>query len=863
MFCRHCAAKMAEEADAAALENAEAGDAEEQAHDEEGFLDDLEDEYDDQEDVDVQDFGEPLDGNAGAYAAEDAVAGAGNASDDLGEDVHQEFVEDVASGGKQPAAAPASGAEAVAAGGDTKGGTAQPPSAGVAASTAPQNGAAKPQQQGRGREGRDAQEWELAGDNPDLRPCPLLKVTQVKLLAGQSEASSCEALRAAIEAAGVVVRSVALEHDANPGQGTGRLRTAYVRLPPPPLPWAQNGSGSGGGSSNNAQRAEEGSTDGKPKAGGKKRGRTVTDVHTLSESAVRRLGEAKPRPAVNGQELAFEGGSFRVTLFIGNLTPEWTDVERLRSAMAAHGSVERAAVLGNAQGVSKGYAIVEYTLPSGAGRGKAAVDMIENEMRPDSKKAKEAGATGEGKGPGAWARWEQVKLQRAEWTMPRTVPGHFSRVLYLSNLKPGFRSNDELKVVFEGFGPVTDAHIPTNRATGVAKGFGFVEFKRSNHADAALRATDGVDHSVLGRVLVSFANPAKLDAQRAKATPRAAGGAAGGMAQGGTARANAPGGRTMRDAAGRPMAAGRAGTFGGPMGVPLGGRGMLGGRGLRPMLVGGRGLGAPLGFPPVDPAALRLQQQMALQQQAGQQMAQVAFQRQLQAQMQAQMRQQQAALQAQLRAAQAQAQAAALQAQQYQRAATQAQAKAAAEAEARRRAEEEARKAAARAASVRPDAAAMRQAYTGFMGAGSGDMAGTGYGASAGGYDTGYGTAAGAQTGYGGSGAAGAQASYDTGTGAGGYGAYSASDYATQGYDTAGGYGATQGSGYSAAAAGFGAGAGYGQLSKGYASGTAGVGQKRDASYTANASYSANQSAYGNYGAGYGQEGSGTKRARY
>lgn len=38
--------------------------------------------------------------------------------------------------------------------------------------------------------------------------------------------------------------------------------------------------------------------------------------------------------------------------------------------------------------VPQGYAIVEYTLPSGALRGKAAVDMIENGMRPDSKKAK-------------------------------------------------------------------------------------------------------------------------------------------------------------------------------------------------------------------------------------------------------------------------------------------------------------------------------------------------------------------------------------------------------------------------------------------------------------------------------------------
>ena len=61
-----------------------------------------------------------------------------------------------------------------------------------------------------------------------------------------------------------------------------------------------------------AQRAEEGGAEGKPKPAGKKRARTVTDVHAQSESAARRLSEAKPRPAVSGQELAFEGGSFRV-----------------------------------------------------------------------------------------------------------------------------------------------------------------------------------------------------------------------------------------------------------------------------------------------------------------------------------------------------------------------------------------------------------------------------------------------------------------------------------------------------------------------------------------------------------------------
>ena len=37
---------------------------------------------------------------------------------------------------------------------------------------------------------------------------------------------------------------------------------------------------------------------------------------------------------------------------------------------------------------------------------------------------------------GSWQRWEQVKLLRAEWSRPKTVPALFSRVLYISNLKP-------------------------------------------------------------------------------------------------------------------------------------------------------------------------------------------------------------------------------------------------------------------------------------------------------------------------------------------------------------------------------------------------------------------------------------------
>ena len=98
-----------------------------------------------------QDFGEPLEGNAeaeayGADGGEDAGPGPGNASEDLGEDVHQEFVEDAASAGKQqPAAGAAPGAQAGVAGAGAAGGAAIPQPAASAEGGAPQNGSGRPQ----------------------------------------------------------------------------------------------------------------------------------------------------------------------------------------------------------------------------------------------------------------------------------------------------------------------------------------------------------------------------------------------------------------------------------------------------------------------------------------------------------------------------------------------------------------------------------------------------------------------------------------------------------------------------------------------------------------------------------------------
>ena len=72
----------------------------------------------------------------------------------------------------------------------------------------------------------------------------------MKLAPGQSEQGACTAVGTALEAAGVAVRSVALE--PADGQDSGRLRTAYVRLPPPPLPWKQHGNGGGGSGAGNS-----------------------------------------------------------------------------------------------------------------------------------------------------------------------------------------------------------------------------------------------------------------------------------------------------------------------------------------------------------------------------------------------------------------------------------------------------------------------------------------------------------------------------------------------------------------------------------------------------------------------------------
>jgi len=64
--------------------------------------------------------------------------------------------------------------------------------------------------------------------------------------------------------------------------------------------------------------------------------------------------------------------------------------------------------------------------------------------------------------------------------------------LYVGNL-PYSTTADELRQVFGQHGGVTDVHLPTDRETGRARGFAFIEFGDDEGARAAIEAMDGAE----------------------------------------------------------------------------------------------------------------------------------------------------------------------------------------------------------------------------------------------------------------------------------------------------------------------------------------------------------------------------------
>jgi RNA recognition motif-containing protein len=67
-----------------------------------------------------------------------------------------------------------------------------------------------------------------------------------------------------------------------------------------------------------------------------------------------------------------------------------------------------------------------------------------------------------------------------------------SKKLYVGNI-PFSATEDELRTVFERHGAVASVNVITDRETGRARGFAFVEMDDASAADEAIRALDGSD----------------------------------------------------------------------------------------------------------------------------------------------------------------------------------------------------------------------------------------------------------------------------------------------------------------------------------------------------------------------------------
>ena len=100
--------------------------------------------------------------------------------------------------------------------------------------------------------------------------------------------------------------------------------------------------------------------------------------------------------------------------------------------------------------------------------------------------------------------------------------------LYVGNLGYSVSDND-LSKLFEPHGTVESAQVIMDRDTGRSKGFGFVEMKTEQEAQAAITALNG--HDVGGRPLT--VNEAK---------PRTEGGRGGSGGRGGHGRGGSGGG---------------------------------------------------------------------------------------------------------------------------------------------------------------------------------------------------------------------------------------------------------------------------------------------------------------------------------
>ena len=98
--------------------------------------------------------------------------------------------------------------------------------------------------------------------------------------------------------------------------------------------------------------------------------------------------------------------------------------------------------------------------------------------------------------------------------------------IYVGNL-PYDVSDSDLQQLFEKYGTVASARVVSDRATGRAKGFGFVEMNDRAEAEKAIAATNGYEMN--GR-------PLRVNESQPKPREERGGGYRGGNSRGGGGR---------------------------------------------------------------------------------------------------------------------------------------------------------------------------------------------------------------------------------------------------------------------------------------------------------------------------------------
>ncbi|BFZ56226.1 Phosphatidylinositol-3-phosphatase SAC1 [Savitreella phatthalungensis] len=91
------------------------------------------------------------------------------------------------------------------------------------------------------------------------------------------------------------------------------------------------------------------------------------------------------------------------------------------------------------------------------------------------------------------AKQEAQRVGRA--TLPRSHGKPFHR-LYVGNIHFSI-GEDDIRAIFEGFGPLVSVTLTRDQETGRSRGYGFIHFQDADHAKQALEQMNG--HELVGR----------------------------------------------------------------------------------------------------------------------------------------------------------------------------------------------------------------------------------------------------------------------------------------------------------------------------------------------------------------------------